>query len=137
MKKWKLKFVSQATIESIALTYDKEIENLVRESNIALKKCKNKIKQLSDNNKIDEKIKEIETKIEGEKNEFINQFNKYKEETLQKEKEMVSDYEEKIKKMNEELNNLKNNSQEEINKIKINSENLSKNFNIEKKRSKR
>ena len=77
---------SQATIESIALSYDKEIENIVRESNLTIKKLKNKVNELQDNNKFEEKLKQLQQKIEEKQNEFINQFNQYKNDTIENEK---------------------------------------------------
>ena len=72
---------SQATIESIALSYDKEIENIVRESNLAIKKYETSKTSAKFSFNVEKTghyktcFKSLDNEIFGEKNYIIFDLN--------------------------------------------------------------
>lgn len=98
---------NDSLIESIVDSYEKEIENIISESNLFLNNLKQNIDKVKENDGQDEKIIQMKKKIEDVLQKNNNENEKFKKETTSKLNKSIVEYNDKVEKMKIEVNELK------------------------------
>ena len=123
---------NDALIESIVDAYEKEIETLTKEASQVIGTMKKSVEKLKENMNIDEKVREINKKYDDSVYGFSLDYEKFKKESLKKERMMQDEYQEKYDKMWKDLSDLRKIYENKIGEINKKLEEDKKNFQIEK-----
>lgn len=97
---------SEAMIESIINSYEKELWTMVKDANGAMNILKNKIKKLSQDNPVQDNIKSIKDKYNQNLQSYIASYEQLKRDVKEKEAALKKDTQNKIDQMKNEVINI-------------------------------
>ena len=116
-------------IDTICQAYEKELQNIMKEGNNAIKKMKQQIENIKIQNNPETKIQEINDKFTKKVNNFSHEIDKYKNSLKSKQKKIEDEYSIKYDKMIKENIEIKKLYDSKINDLYKRIEDEKKNFN--------
>ena len=119
----------ESLINAIVLGYENDMFNMTRECNIQMKKMKQYVDKIKEQNNPEPKLKAINEKYNNQVKLFSTDFDGMRKEVKEKHKKMKDEYNDKYNKMIKESAEMKKLFQDKINELnKKHEENLRKNL---------
>ena len=88
-------------------TYEREIEGIIKETNVIISKQKEAIRLQKDNTSMSMKIKELQEKQEADKARVLSEVNTFKSQVTEREAKIIKDKEETLRQLKSSIETIK------------------------------